>query len=455
MEAFYQERKIEMSTLLLIFREIAHRKMNFALGVLSVAMTVFVALSSWAMLEGHDKETDEILNDHQTRTEQILNVLDEQTAENMRKLEDAIRKQMKGLGFNIFIYPEGQDMSEVYSQGFASKTMPEEYVTKLANSEIVTVNHLLPRLTRKLKWEEQNRTVVIIGVRGEVPIAFKDPKKPLIDPVAKGELVMGYELHKSLNLEVGDRTTLMGREFKISKLHPERGTVDDITIWLNLEEAQELLDKPGQINAILALECNCESIDRLGEVRAEISRILPGTQVIEKGSRALARAEARVHAKMTAVTQRAETLKSRNAQLENEKNRLANLRKSREKMFSVIVPFLVALCLVIVGVLSFSNVRDRQSEIGIFRAMGVSGNRILGVFLGRAWMLGISGVLIGILVLLVGVVEFPSNAGILTLLGQKNLFCTLVGVPVLACGAAWLPSLAAAQKDPAEVLRHD
>ena len=444
-----------MNPLHLMVREIAHRKMNFALGVFCVGMTVFVALSSWGMLKGHDKETEQILKDHQSQTEKILTEHDEKTAENMRKLEDAIRKQMKGLGFNIFIYPEGQEMAEVYSQGFASKTMPEEYVMKLANSEIVTVNHLLPRLTHKIKWEEQNRTAVVIGVRGEVPIAFKDPKKPLIDPVTKGELVMGYELHKSLNLEVGDRTTLMGREFKISKLHSERGTVDDITVWMNLEEAQDLLDKPGQINAILALECNCETIDRLGEIRAEISKILPGTQIIEKGSRALARAEARVHAKKTAIKQRAETLNSRNAQLANEKDRLDNLRDSRENMFSVVVPFLVALCLVIVGVLSFANVRDRQAEIGIFRAMGVSGNRILVVFLGRAWLLGMSGVLIGILVLLAGVIDFPSSLGIMSLLGKKNLLYTLVGVPILACGAAWLPSLVAAQKDPAEVLRHD
>ena len=113
--------------------------------------------------------------------------MEAETARNMDGLEDAIRKSMKGLGFNIFIYPEGQDMAEVYSQGFASKTMPEEYVTTLANSEIVTVNHLLPRLTRKIKWPEQDRTVVLIGVRGEVPLAHKDPKKPLIEPVPAGD----------------------------------------------------------------------------------------------------------------------------------------------------------------------------------------------------------------------------------------------------------------------------
>jgi len=444
-----------MSVLHLILREIAHRRLNFVLGVICVAMTVFVAFGAWGMLRGHDVEASGILNQHQAKTEQILAEMDAKTNENMKKLEDAIRKSMKGLGFNIFIYPEGQEMAEVYSQGFASKTMPEEYVMKLANSEIVTVNHLLPRLTRKIKWPEEERTVVLIGVRGEVPIAFKDPKKPLIDPVSEGELVLGYELHNSLDLEVGSRTTLMGQEFVVSKCHPERGTVDDITIWMNLKECQLLLDQPGQINAILALECNCETIDRLGEVRAEISSILPGTQIIEKGSRALARAEARVQAKKTAIKQREETLKSRTAQLANEKARLDNLRNSRESLMSVLVPFLVGLCLVVVGVLSFANVRDRQSEIGIFRAMGISDQHVLSVFLGRAWLLGCGGVVLGLLVLFLYEGKLPGDLGLIGMLGKKVLVYALLGVPVLACGAAWLPSLSAARKDPAEVLRHD
>lgn len=422
-----------MGVFQLILREIVHRRLNFALGILAVGATVYVALGSWGMLVGHDRES-----------EQSLALFDLETMENMKKLEDAIRKSMKGLGFNIFIYPEGQEMSEVYSQGFASKTMPEDYVMKLANSDIVTVNHLLPRLTRKIKWPEQERTVVLIGVRGEVPLAFKDPKKPLIDPVPEGELVMGYELHKGLGLEVGSRTTLMGKEFVVSKCHPERGTVDDITIWMNLGECQELLGQPGQINAILALECNCETLDRLAEVRAEISSILPGTHIIEKGSRALARAEARVKAKQTAKKQR-----------ELKEAHFAKERLAREKVFSVLVPSLVGLCLFVVGILSFLNVRDRQAEIGIFRAIGVSGGKILGVFLGRAWLVGFAGVVLGIVALVVAGGKFPGDAGILDLLGQRDFLKILVVVPILACGAAWLPSLSAANRDPAEVLRHD
>ena len=443
----------------LVLREIAHRKLNFLLGATCVAFTVTLTFGAMALLRAHDLKSNSILEKHDLRTVEILAKMEAETARNMDGLEDAIRKSMKGLGFNIFIYPEGQDMAEVYSQGFASKTMPEEYVTTLANSEIVTVNHLLPRLTRKIKWPEQDRTVVLIGVRGEVPLAHKDPKKPLIEPVPAGKIVVGYELHKSLGLKTGDSIPIFGKKFSVLKGHSERGTVDDITIWMNLAECQELLDQKGRINAILALECNCASIDRLGEIRAEISKILPGTKIIEKGSRALARAEARVKAKSTADREKATIQASRLDQRTNESARLEELQYSRERMASVLIPLVAVLCIAVVGVLSFTNVRDRQSEIGIFRAMGVTAGRILQVFLARAFLSGFLGSILGL-----GLLYFLGDTykethlfgyALEQLVDSQLLLQSLIFVPVLACLAAWLPSLQAARRDPAEILRYE
>ena len=448
-----------MSPSRLILREISHRKLNFLLGAICVALTVFITFGAMALLKTHDLETRDILFEHDARTAAIIVKMESDTSQNMDQLEDDIRKSMKGLGFNIFIYPEGQEMSEVYSQGYASKTMPEEYVSKLANSKIVTVNHLLPRLTRKIKWPEKERTVVLIGVRGEVPLAHKDPKKPLIDPVPEGKLVVGYELHNSLGLKPGDKVKLMGRDFSVEKCHKERGTVDDITLWMNLRECQQILNQEGRINAILALECNCAALDRLGEIRAEIGKILPGTKIIEKGSKALARAEARVKAGATAKKQMVETRRSREQQRANESARLAKLQNTREHMASILVPLVAVLCLAIVGILSFTNVRDRQSEIGIFRAMGVTGGLILKVFLARAFLLGLLGAIIGLSALHLGGGGFKESHlhghDLSGLLSTKEQALSLLVVPLLACVAAWLPSLHASQRDPADILRHE
>ena len=421
----------------LILREILHRKTSFFLGLLTVAAAVVAYCGAVGLLNAHDH-----------RTEAMIRNMEEDAEQRMKKHEDQIRKSMKGLGFNIYIFPEGQELAEVYAQGYASKTMPEEYVTRLATSKIVTVNHLLPSLTRKLMWPEQKRTVVLMGIRGEVPLAHKDPKKPLLDPVPKGKLVLGHELHISLNLKTGDRTMLLGREFEIQECYSARGNTDDITIWMNLGECQELLEQKGRINSILALECNCASVDRLGEIRAELLQILPGTQIIEKESKALARAEARNQAKVTAQEQVAATRKAR-----------SELKQSRESLAAMLVPAITLLSLVMIGILSLTNVRDRLPEIGILRATGVGTGKILALFLSRAFLVGLLGTLLGLL-LAAGIVRIQSGAwfeghSFLTLLQPKEWGLILLAMPLLACLAAWIPSVQAAAKNPAEILLRD
>jgi ABC-type lipoprotein release transport system permease subunit len=366
----------------------------------------------------------------------------------MKKLEDDIRKSMKGLGFNIYIFPEGQDMSEVYSQGFASKTMPEEYVHKLANSNIVTVNHLLPTLTQSLEWPEKKRRIILIGIRGQVPKSHGKPKKPLVNPILGNDMVLGYELHKSLGLKVGDKVQLMGREFNISKAHPQRGSKDDITVWINLEICQQLLNKEKQINSILALECNCATVDRIGEIRQELSKILPGTQIIEHDSKALARAEARTKTEKTAKKE-----------IASMRNNQQQLQEKREGIVAVFVPFIGLLSLATIGLLAFLNVKERIYELGLLLSIGVKTGKILTAFLMKACCSAFVGAVLGIglfyLCVNIGNEKFFHSYMADSLIHKSKLLLTLVAMPLLALMATWLPALWAAQTDPAEVLRND
>ena len=268
----------------LVFREILHRKLSFSLGVISASVAVACLVAALAILQKHD-----------ARTEQIIAAKEAETRQQMAKLEDDYRKLMLKMGFNVLILPKEQNLSDLYADDFASKYMPEEYATRLAKSRVATINHVLPSLQQKVKWPERERTVLLMGVRGEVYIQSKQ-QKPLLEPVAPGTMILGHELARNLALKAGDQTKFMGREFTVAKVNAERGNKDDITVWISLPEAQELLGKPGLINGILALDCTCDTVDRLGRIRPEIARILPDTQVIEYASQALTRAEARQRA---------------------------------------------------------------------------------------------------------------------------------------------------------------
>jgi ABC-type lipoprotein release transport system permease subunit len=423
-----------MSVWRLVLREILYRRLNFGLAVLSVLVAVGCLVAVLTVLRLHD-----------LRTDALIAAKEAEAKEKGRKLEDDYRKINLKLGFNIQILPKDQNLADLYADDYAARTMPEEYADRLAKEPLVKINHMLPSLRQRLTWPEQKRTIILEGVRGEVPIAQQTQKKPLLERVPRGGVLVGHELHASLKLRRGDRLTLLGKEFRVQKLLDSTGSKDDITLWINLAEAQALLDKPGQINAILALECNCTATDRLGEVRDEIAKILPDTQVIEKASQALTRAEARNRAAIEARDM-----------LQREKTARASLRRQREEFAAVLVPLVLLGCTVWVGLLALTNVRDRAGEIGILRALGVRSGRVLGLFLSRAVLVGLLGAVLG---WAAGSLagrwwgEQPVASQDPALFESERLLLVMLVAPLLCALASAMPALLAAKRDPAVVLR--
>ncbi|WP_299466590.1 FtsX-like permease family protein [uncultured Gimesia sp.] len=424
-----------MSLFRLIIQEMQHRKINFLLGLASVVIAVTCLIAALTLLQA-----DEI------QTTFILEKKAEEVKEAGAQLEDAMRKITKGLGFNILILPANQDLNEFHLTGIVSGTMPEENVKILAESKIVTVNHLLPMVAKKISWPEKKCDVILTGTRGEVPILHRALKKPLQQQVPKGTMIAGYQIQKKLGLKSGDQTQMMGKNFKVTLCYPERGTADDSTVWINLEEAQELLGMQNLVNAILALECNCETEDRVAQIRDDVGKILPGTQIIERGPPALARAEARNQAHASAV-----------ASLEQEKaNRLQMIERHAD-FAAVLVPLVVLGCGAWIGFLSLENVRRRATEIGVLRAIGLRSIQVFGIFIIKAFMIGVIGALIGYF-LGYGIGIFwgnlpesvnPEEA----LFSARWLLLSLIFAPVLASLSSWIPALLAARQDPATILQ--
>ncbi len=424
----------------ILVKEIMHRWRSFALGLFAVTVAIGSLTGALTLLKVHDLRTQKILTEKEEETEKKMDIL-----------KDEMRKATLKLSFNLLILPKQQSIRDLHMKGYPSEYMPEEYVMRLANSGIITVRHFLPSLQQRIKWPEKNRTITLVGTRGEVPNLHKDPRKPLVQPVPQGTIVLGYGLHHSLGLEVGDKVKLLGREFTVHKCYEERGSKDDFTAWIHLRQAQELLDKEGLINAILALECLCQGVeDLLGKVRAEIEQILPGTQVIEKGTKALARAESRIK-----VGQEAK------AAVERERRHRTQMRSEREFFAAVLVPLVMVTCAVWVGLLAFNNVRDRKAEIGIQRAMGFRARQIMFLFLSKYLIMGLLGGVLGIFVGLgfgrwLGLTleeDIKEIAAAGELFNPGLFLLALIIAPVLTVISAYLPTMVAIRQDPAEALR--
>ena len=407
-------------------------------------MTVAIGslMGAVALLEAYNLSAEELLAQKEQEKKKIL-----------AQLSEEMRQATLKTSFNLLILPEGQNLKDWRAKDYALKEMPEDYVEKVADSGIVTVRHFLPSLQSKIEWPEQNnRTIILIGTRGEVPNLHKNPVKPLVEQVPAGTIVLGHELHRSLGVKVGDKVRLMGREFTVHECQEKRGTQDEITAWIHLREAQELLGKEGKINSILALGCLCAGPEGIARIRADLARYLPGTKVVEKGSIALARLEARTKVGKEAV-----------AHLAAEKEKQGKLSEKREMLAGTLVPLIVGVCAVWIAVLGFSNVRDRRNEIGMLRAIGFRSRQVLTLFLTKSLAIGLIGGALGVAA---GLVAGDGGAaaregGAIGIAGAGEIqpyvlyLAALTAAVVLSLVAGWIPAFSAARQDPAAILQEE
>lgn len=404
-----------MNVLRLVCKEIWHRKLNFLVSLVAIVVLVGYAVSALTLIRAQR----------------------DRTGQRVAAMDDEIRKITKSLGFNINILPADQNLADFHANDFGEKTMPFEFVQRLAESpDIVTINHLRPALIRKVEWQEHQRQVVLMGVAGVIPWTHRsNPKKPMTEAVPAGTMNMGNVLAEQLNLKEGDQTLFNGLDLKVNKVYPPRGTKDDITVWIDLAAAQQMLDLPDQINLIQALECNCASVDRLAEIEAEISNVLGGdVQVIELATKAIARARAREDVKADGKT---------------------TLQRMQDRA-SLHLILLVIASAILVGLLAFINVRERRQEIGILRAIGTSTGAIMMMFLLKALLVGVAGALIGYLLGfgLATRLDHASANGLVveSLFDVRLLLFSVIVAPIITILASWVPAVFASNQDPAAIL---
>ncbi|MEA1906369.1 MAG: FtsX-like permease family protein [Euryarchaeota archaeon] len=422
----------------LVRKEATHRKLTFALSLLAIVIAASVLVSELTVLKAHDLQTDFILEEKEQRLEG-----------EMAKMEDDYRKIALELGLNVLILPEGENPDDFYAEGYTSKFMPEEYIERVAESNLVTINHLLPILEQKIRWTEQgNQTIMLVGTRGETPVSWKPPEKqnpmPTTVGVAPGKIVLGYELWDSLNVGVGDTVELLGENFEVEKCHSRRGTIDDITAWIDLGQAQHLLGMEGSISGIRLLQCLCEGYDP-PTLKRDIEEILPGTQAILLENRALTRWEARSNAKAVAKSSLARELAHR-----------SKLRGEIESFVALLIPLVSIVSMALIGVLTLNNVRERRQEIAILRTLGYRSRQILNLFLAKALLLGVIGATLGYLIgfsVAIAPGTGPGSGTIATLFDVRILAMVLVAAPGMSLLASWVPALIAAREDPADILR--
>jgi putative ABC transport system permease protein len=428
----------------IIAKEILHNRGNFLIGLLCIAVALGLVVGSVTLLAAHDHNT-----------EQVVAEKERETREQMQQLENDYRRMMRDMGYNALVLHKDQSIDELRLHGSPNTYMPVEYAFELSTGNIETLNHLYPILQRRVTWPEMDHEIILCGTMGQIA-NFDKPefltaggqyRNPIREALPEGALEIGHGVAEALDISTGDTVTLFGEEFTVHRVLQRRGNEDDVTVWCELNRVQEWFDRPGQINGILALECVCD-FEQFGKVQAEVAALLPDTQVMEFGTLVRARAEARARAAEMSETA-----------IDAEIAYRERLGEQRAGLVRIMVPIVLLGAAVWIFFLVLGNVNARQSEIAIMRTVGVGEGKIMGIFLIKAALMGIAGALVGFLL---GMVLGAAWEGIpiwaadfRQLVSPALAGLVLVGAPLLAIVAGWIPAMKAARLDPAVILREE
>jgi len=383
-----------MSVFRLLLREIQYRKLNFALGLVSVVAAVALPVSVLTMCDASNRE---------------------------------VTRLMRNLGFNLIIVPANTNMSDFWDRQYADKTMPEEYVTRLSQSRTLMVQHLVGRLQQRIEWH--GRKVLLTGALPEVPIRYGPLKSRMDMPIPEGQACLGFELANSTGLKAGDplELTVNGRtrKYTIGKTLKEQGSLDDIRILLHLHDAQDLLDMPGRITDIQALSCYCKGAD-VSTLRASLAKEFPDTRVSELRTQYLVRAETRATIERYAAFLLPAVLAI--CAIWVGLLALSNVRDRRHEIG-------------ILRAMGVSSVKVAALFLGKAIVLGLVGAAVgfpLGTWIALKW----------------GPYVFPVTARAFAAETQY-LWWALIGAPLLCALASYLPAMVAVTQDPAIVLREE
>ncbi len=332
----------------------------------------------------------------------------------------------RDMGFNLRIIPNQTNMDDFWNKGFSNKTMPEDYVLRFNKFEDFSYAHLTATLHEKIIWQGMN--ITLTGISPEVEPSGKK-KASMVFSINPGTVYLGYEIAKRFKLQKDDTLNILGKKFTVAKTMTENGSDDDIRIFAPLADVQEILNRKGEINEIKALNCLCLADDETNPIdllREQLDEVLPEGKVIINQTIATAR----------------------------EKQ-----RHMYERYFAMLIPVLIFVSVIWIGTLAYFNVKERNKEIGVLRALGYGAAKVAYLFLGRAIILGIIGAVLGFILgtafsLIYGPDIFTITASAIKPI-YRLLLWSVIAAPLFAAISSFIPTMIAISTDPAIILREN
>jgi len=257
-----------------------------------------------------------------------------------------------------------------------------------------------------------------VGCGASVGMMGSDDKKTLsrkkiIETLEENEVLVGADVAAKLGLKDADSLELLGKEFTVTAVLPQTGTVDDSRIFAHLHTVQDLAEKGPVVNAIEIIGC-CQEIS--AGLVDKLNRLLPDAKVVTV------------------------------SQIVQSQQRINGMMSNLSLMFLVIIVFVGGAS---IANYMYANGFERRREIGTLMALGADSRLVLQVFLLKALLLGVAGGIGGfVLGSIFAVVLGPQLAGI-RVWPMWQLAIAAIGISVaLTLVASYFPARRAARLDP-------
>lgn len=406
-----------MTLYILVWRELWHRKARLVSGLMAIVLGIAVIVGIRSVTTFSEK---------------------------------ALAIKLDNLGANILVLPQGASTDDYYTADIDAPTFPENYVERIVTSNLSGVDNLSPKLSRRVKIGKEN--LVLTGILPANEIAskplwqtsglmgaelkascapsnsenqsseLKDERltRKTIDSLDALDCYVGFVAAKKLSLAEGGEVIIENKKFKVVKILPETGTIDDGRIFAHLHTVQKLLGIEDQISAIEIMGC-CNAIS--DGLLSKMRNILPDTRITTIGQ---------------IVSTQLETNKMMNK-----------------------ISLIFLIIILIVGGISIgnymaANVNERKKEIGTLRMIGFSRSRIYSMLLLKAILMGFFGGIFGYISgTFAGVVLGPQLAGITVQPILILLPFSIVLAVLISVFGSLLPAYLATKIEPYSIMQEE
>ncbi len=335
--------------------------------------------------------------------------------------DSALLSSIESVGANILAIPKGcpyEATGVILSGGTLRYAVAQEHLNAIIKT--VGVKEVSAIIMGQRPIAAIKKVHVIVGTDANY-FKFR-PKLEIREPLGRGKIAVGYKMSQVLGLKVGQKLEVGTGVFDIVAVVSKSATEDEDLVFMNLEDAQGLLNAKGMLSSILIMVDDPTQ----SEVVAKRLMTIPDLQVVTIGD-----FKATINDFVSGA---------------------------RIAITSVLI---IIILIAAVGILTTqaSTVAERKGEIGMMRAMGATSGQVMGVMTLEATIIGLVGSVAGsALGLLLGPVTSnliksalpQSPSGSIISIDAVSVVMTIAIVVIISALAALGPARSAAYTKPTE-----